>query len=288
MADRYQPLQRMSLGARGTTGRDLIFAAGAIYVGWWLINAAIFSALGADIALGDTRLGFALNMATFAILLGLTARIVRLIHGRPWQELLGDTARLRSDFLGVLFACGLVYAVLIAMGFQPSEARMQPLSAWLAFLPIAILGLLLQTGAEEVFFRGYLQQYCARVLKTPYAWMVVPSVLFGLSHALNDTSSLGASLAYIIWTTAFGLACADLTARTGSLGAAWGLHMAVNIAALMIANQEGAPLSAGALYLFPARSDEYIPGTGIIVIQTLFELAFLAVLWLAARNAIRR
>ncbi|MEO0487734.1 MAG: type II CAAX endopeptidase family protein [Pseudomonadota bacterium] len=288
MDRRYRALERMSAGAAGTTARDLFFAAGLIYVGWWVINSALFALFGAGLAQGDTRLGFVLNMATFAILIGLTARVARALHSRPWPELLGDWSRLRSDFLGVLIACGLVYAVLIGMGFQPSQAQMRPLSAWLAFLPIALLGIVIQTGAEELFFRGYLQQYCARALKSPYAWMVVPSLIFGVSHALSDTSTAGASLAYIVWTTCFGLAAADLTARTGSLGAAWGLHMAVNIAALLIANQDGAPMSAAALYIFPARAEDYVPSATIIVIQTLFELAFLAILWLAARNVIRR
>ncbi|MEM9726824.1 MAG: type II CAAX endopeptidase family protein [Pseudomonadota bacterium] len=278
----------MSAGAAGTTRRDFLVAAALIYAGWWIVNSALFALAGPELLQGDTKLGFTLNLAVFAVLIGLTARITGAFHRRPWMELWGDTARLRSDFVGVLIACGLVYAVLIAMGFQPSRAEMRPLAGWLVFLPVALLGILIQTGAEELFFRGYLQQYCARALRSPYAWMVVPSFFFGVSHALNDTSSTGASLAYIAWATCFGLAAADLTARTGSLGAAWGLHVAVNVSALMIANQDGAPMSAAALFIFPERSEDYVPGATIIVVQTLFEVAFLALLWLAARNAIRR
>ena len=53
---------------------------------------------------------------------------------------------------------------------------------WLSFLPLAMAGILLQTGAEELLFRGYLQQQFAARFKSAGPWLILPSVLFGLAH----------------------------------------------------------------------------------------------------------
>ena len=185
-------------------------------------------------------------------------------------------------------ATGSIYAILIFMGWDAAGPTMRPFLGWLLFLPIAIIGILIQTGAEEFFFRGFLHQFCSVYLRKPLLWLLVPSVLFGLSHMFNDTSSVATATAYVVWAAAFGVACADLTARTGSLGAAWGFHMTVNVVAMCIATQDGGPMSAAALFIFPERTDEYVPDGGLIAIATVFELFFLFVLWLAARNALRR
>jgi DNA-directed RNA polymerase subunit RPC12/RpoP len=42
------------------------------------------------------------------------------------------------------------------------------------------VGVLIQTGAEEVLFRGYLQQQLAARFASPIAWMVLPSAIFAL------------------------------------------------------------------------------------------------------------
>ena len=62
--------------------------------------------------------------------------------------------------------------------------------------------------------------------------MVLPSVMFGALHFWNGNGAAEGVL-WAIWATALGIACADLTARTGNLGAAIGLHMANNVFALL-------------------------------------------------------
>jgi hypothetical protein len=48
----------------------------------------------------------------------------------------------------------------------------------------------------------------------------------------------------------FAVLAADLTARTGSLGAAWGFHFANNCVAILVVALDG-PLSGLALYTVP-------------------------------------
>ncbi|MEM9349872.1 MAG: CPBP family intramembrane glutamic endopeptidase [Pseudomonadota bacterium] len=289
MADPYAPNRHLTgyLRAPGPAQTFVITALG-VYLAWFVLRQTIFVLFGEETAWGANNFGFAINLLFFAVLIALMARAVRAVHGLNWRYFLGDSARLVADFTSVFAACALVYAVVIIIGWDPSSATMQPFGAWLAFLPIALICILIQTGAEELFFRGYLHHFCTIYLKRPILWLLVPSALFGATHIFNDLTSPSSALAYVIWTTAFGVACVDLTARSGSLGAAWGLHMAVNTAALTIAGTQGAPVSGAALYLFPERSDEFEPVASMVFLALIFELLFLFVLWLAARNAIRR
>jgi len=156
------------------------------------------------------------------------------------------------------------------------------LSLWLSFLPLAVCGLLIQTGAEELAFRGYLQQQLAARFRTPIAWLILPSVVFGLVHL--DPSRFGANAwLMVVAATMFGLVAADLTARTGSIGAAWGFHFANNcIAVLFLATED--TITGLSLYLTPySASDSDLP-----VSLMLADVALLVVAWLACRRLLRR
>ena len=99
---------------------------------------------------------------------------------------------------------------------------------------------------------------------------------------------------WAIWATCLGIACADLTARTGNLGAAMGLHIANNAFALLIVAVEGWPASGLALFLYPYE-DPALYAYGIeavfspfVIYQLLVMLLSLWIMWIAARIAVRR
>jgi membrane protease YdiL (CAAX protease family) len=148
-------------------------------------------------------------------------------------------------------------------------------------LPLALLGVAVQTGAEELVFRGYLQQQLAARFRSPLIWMLVPSLAFGAAH--YDPATSGGNLWLIVLATgAFGLAAADLTARSGSLGAAWGFHFANNVAALLVIAVKG---TIPGLALFTTPYDATDPVMrGLVVI----DIVTLAVAWLLVRRALSR
>ena len=92
----------------------------------------------------------------------------------------------------------------------------------------------------------------------------------------------------MIWATALGLACADLTARTGNIGAAIGLHIANNLFAFVVSGVQGWPSSGLALLLFPYED----PFAYDYSLEALFEIITMClsvhVMWLAARIAIKK
>ena len=111
---------------------------------------------------------------------------------------------LRDFVTGVLIMAvvggGLTLAAVPLL--PPLEIAADP-RLWLAFLPLALLGVLVQTGAEELVFRGYVQSHLAARFGAPLVYMTVPSLLFGLAH--YNPGELGANL----WIVETGLAAGD-------------------------------------------------------------------------------
>jgi membrane protease YdiL (CAAX protease family) len=144
-----------------------------------------------------------------------------------------------------------------------------------------LAGVLLQTGAEEILFRGYIQQQLAARFRSPILWMILPSALFGVLHWQPDV--MGDNAIYVVAAaTLFGLLAADLTAKTGSLGAAWGFHFANNVVAILIVSLDG-PLSGLALYT--ASVDPASPEIRPLI---LLDMGTTVVTWLIIRTIVSR
>ena len=147
----------------------------------------------------------------------------------------------------------------------------------------------MQTGAEELFYRGYIQQQMAARYDNALIWLLAPNVMFALAHwEPGDVSTPG--LQYMIWALCFGLAASDLTARTGTLGAAVGFHLANNAYAFLFFAEFAAPDSGLALLLFPQGSlnADLLPAGPLLSGPFLTELAGVGLMWLAVRVALRR
>jgi uncharacterized protein len=156
------------------------------------------------------------------------------------------------------------------------------LSRWLLLLPLSLLAVLVQVSAEEIVFRGYVQQQLAARFNSPLIWMVLPSALFALGHYLPAEAGENA-LMVALWAGVFGILMADLTARSGSLGPAIAVHLWNNVSAILIVSLPD-DLSGLALYLTPFSMDD----AAAIRTWLPVDFALMLVSWLAARLAIRR
>ena len=105
----------------------------------------------------------------------------------------------------------------------------------------------MQTAAEELAFRGYLLQGLAARFRSRLLWWGAPALLFGLLH-WSPREGWPAVLA----AAALGLILADVTARSGNLSAAIGLHFANNAVALLVVAM---PSPLAGLSLFVAGVD---------------------------------
>lgn len=194
--------------------------------------------------------------ATFAML-GLIASmipslwlILRFLHKRPLHTLLGPTGRINWRLWKGAATVILILAAIDATAtyFSADLVQQMPLIKWLSWLAPALFVLFLQTTAEEMVFRGYLQQQLAARFQSRWIWWLLPSAIFGVAHF--NPAQFGANAWIVVAiTTLMGLILADVTARFGSLSPAMGLHFANNLVVMLFMNTPG-QLSGMSLYLY--------------------------------------
>jgi membrane protease YdiL (CAAX protease family) len=245
---------------------------------------------GGDAVMGQLRRMMAptepgptlLLLATFiGLALGAVAA-AGFVHQRGPATLIGRAPVVVRDFLRAALVVAGVYAVLTLPWALRWDAlpNLDP-GTWLALLPLALAGVLIQTLAEELVFRGYLMQQLAARFRSPLIWLVLPAALFGSAHYAPQTNGVN-TWVVIGAITAFGLAAGDLTRRTGSLGAAWGMHFANNVLALVVLGQSGA-IQGLALWVTP-----YSAADASLAPVLIGDLIAIGAVWLILTRILRR
>ncbi len=244
---------------------------------------------------GVTTFGTLAQFLSFGVALGGFLLLLHLLHARGLASLIGPMAQAKQDLIRVMLAVSfwLMLIEMLPPWINPAEVEQaHGFGTWLALIPVTLAVLLVQVGTEELFFRGYLQQQFACLSRSPWAWMVVPSVIFGGLHYWNGNGPAEGVL-WAVWATALGMACADLTARTGNIGAAVGLHLANNAFALLVVHVADWPTSGVALFLYPYQDPALLSG-GLETLAEpwmIFEAIVLGlttwIMWLTARIALR-
>lgn len=212
---------------------------------------------------------------------------LRVLHGRSTGSALGAERRLdRADFgraAVAAFALGVVHIPVVWL-IEPTLIRGQiSLLGWLLALLPVIAFCFVQTSAEEVLFRGYLQQQLAARFATPAVWLGFPTVLFTLLHWDVDASR-AMNLAVVAEIGAFALAASYLVVRTGNLGAAMGVHFGHNITGFLFFSSE--PLVSGASLFHgrPVADADWAPEQALMLGLTGMG-AVLVVQWLLLHHA---
>ncbi len=234
---------------------------------------------------GSSPVAMYILLFSFGFMTLGTGVAMRVAHNRSAADLLGPARRTLGQFIAVLW---ILVPINIVIWVLPPWDWGEPFRAnlsfglWFAILPISLLAIAVQVSAEEVLFRGYLQRQLAARFNSPWIWMVVPSVLFGLGHYVPETAGQNATL-IALWAVIFGLLMADLTARSGSLGPAIAVHFVNNISAFLIVSMPD-EMSGLSLYLSPfSMADEAALRAWLPV-----DFVWMFVSWLGARLALRR
>jgi len=262
-------------------------------VGLCLI-AAIYSGFSAAVLFGaQTLFGhFDVNGLTarsmlifFTTFIGMAVApmlVVRFLHHRMATSLFGPAPRAIRDFMQAVLIVAIIFSLNLAVWIYFFDAMPNVnWFAWLQLLPIALVAVFIQTGAEELVFRGYLQQQLAARFASPIAWLILPTLLFAAAH--YDPESYGANLwPILIAICIFGFAAADLTACTGSLGAAWGFHFANNVVAILLISVDG-PLTGLALFKTPYSAVD--PVMTWLLVGDVFTVILA---WAILRRALKR
>jgi len=183
---------------------------------------------------------------------------------------------------GPLLILGLVLFALPILGLGVDLTPNLAPGLWALLLPLSLVLVLIQVSAEEIAFRGYLQQQLAARFRSPFVWMVLPSVLFAFGHYLPEEAGENAWI-IALWSGVFGMLMADITARSGSLGPAIALHFYNNITAMLIVSMPDS-LSGLALFHGPFGIGDVEQVRAWLPV----DFVHMFVAWLVARVALKR
>lgn len=225
---------------------------------------AIIATGSGNLAFDDLvgRTGIALILLSIAWLAPATALALRLVHRRRPSGILGADGVVSWRQFRLAFALTAIVLVAVTLAGLLYDPRIDrgpaSLTNWAAFAPIFGILILLQTAAEEFFFRGYLVQTLAFRFRSPLVWGGLPVVFFTALHWNGDVS-MPMNLAALASVAAFAIAATVLVVRTGNLGAAMGFHFANNTVALLFFSSSTSFNPIALFVLPPIESPEWSP-----------------------------
>lgn len=177
----------------------------------------------------------ALMVSFVPFFLGAVA-VVRFLHNRPVRTLVTGKSRINWRRVGT--GAGVwVLLLLVTLGIdlvlRPDMYTFQfDLGQWLPYTLLALLFIPIQSGTEELVFRGYLMQATSVFTRNPILLMLPSSLLFGALHLANPevASNFWLLAAYYAM---FGLFTAWISLKDGTIELALGMHIANNLTAII-------------------------------------------------------
>jgi membrane protease YdiL (CAAX protease family) len=250
-ARRYNHLWRVTVGV-------LVIAAT-----WLLMELFLINLFGSNLM----AQGLPWLLFSFIWMILGTVLACHLLHQRPFLQLINPDGRIvwrRWEFGALLGSLGSLLTIAVgALFFAKIEISVSPM-VWLLTLPFLALGLFVQTSAEELVFRGYLQQQFGARFQSAFVWWLLPSLLFAVLHWDADLYGKDIWLAMIA-IGLFALCAADITARLGDLSFAMGLHFGINCIAIGVVGLPGV-LGEAALFTWVLNEGDL---RGLLVLDVI-------------------
>ena len=250
-----------------------------------MLNQDELQALSAGRNVSSPKITLTLLLPFVGVALGCLL-VMRLLHRSPIINLfrLRKMPFLKAFLTGMLLTA-MIYGILSLLpqtGGQ-IEPGLTPTS-WIIFLAPALALLLVQSASEELVFRGYLQSMLAARFRSPLIWWFMPSLIFGALHWQPGVFGPNTPLV-VLSAVLLGLLLSDITARTGSIALAWGIHFSNNVLALLVMTLPG-PLSGLGLYRITVetRGTDVMAGMLIGNAISLVVIYALYLIWLRMRR----
>lgn len=165
-----------------------------------------------------------------------TAAVVRFLHNRPVRTLVTGKARINWRRVGTGAGVWLVLLMAtlgIDLVLRPEMYSFQfDAGQWLPYTLLALLFIPIQSGTEELVFRGYLMQAMSVFTRNPILLLLPSSLLFAVLHLANP------EVASNFWLLAsyyllFALFTAWISLKDGTIELALGMHIANNMTAII-------------------------------------------------------
>jgi membrane protease YdiL (CAAX protease family) len=204
----------------------------------------------------------------FVVILGL----VKVLLGRPpWSVALPRWPTSIMPYLAGIVLGLLLTIVCIALLYPFVAISYQGLgpllSVSLASVAVMLVGLLIQTGFEELLFRGLIMQFLMRIMNYAPAAIIIQALLFGLLHLANIAEwhgNLRGIAPYVLAGISYGYAAW----RTGSLLVSAALHFVNNAGGAYLVGAKSDIIPTVAPWLFDAPTIAQATISGLIVVVT--------------------
>jgi uncharacterized protein len=228
----------------------------------------------------DPNLGFFIILIPFIAGLIVFILLLKPIHEKSFTIIVNGTGKIRWKRF---FAGGLVWFFLssayliVYMNLDPLNFSIHNNSKTLILLiVISLLLIPLQSSFEEIFFRGYLMQGFALIVRSRWFPLVMTSVLFGLLHSFNPEVKKFGFFTMMPHYVLFGLIFGIITIFDDGIETAMGAHSVNNIFISIFLTHESSALQTAALYeqhnIFPWMEFAGLVVMGIIYILIMKRL----------------
>nr|WP_294859549.1 CPBP family intramembrane glutamic endopeptidase [uncultured Fluviicola sp.] len=226
---------------------------------------------------------FSLNMIPFVFGILTIAFCSRLIFKRPFLTFL--TARPRFDFRRFFFSFGL-WSTLMMVSFFITFIDFNHQIRWnfqsghfFYLLLLSAVLVPLQTGFEEVLFRGFLLQMFGKATQKGIYLIGINGILFVSLHLMNpEVDALGWPA--VIYYFISGIFTAFVTVMDDGLELSWGFHLANNFFGIIMVTNEWQVIQTDALFMDVSPPEI---GWDMYVTMFLFYPLMILVFWLVYR-----
>jgi len=188
----------------------------------------------------------------FALALATLAAVMNYGHHRPLACLIReDGGRPAWQYLWIGIGCW----IIVSMVIESAQYVLHPAAySWkfqsypfLILFLTAVVGISLQSGFEELFFRGYLWKTLEGISSQRWVPLGITSLVFCGFHYFNPEAMAYGWPALLVYLL-MGFFLGYLRMRSGGLEESIGVHLGNNLFAALIVQYENSALATDAIY----------------------------------------
>ncbi len=177
----------------------------------------------------------------------------------------------RFWFAFTIWSSLLLFTVLLNFIIEPDSITLNfNLGGFLVSLLLMLIFMPIQTGVEEVVFRGYLIQGLSQIFKNGIIPIIITSLLFGLAHMSNpEVRQYGFGIMFSYYVI-FALFMGVVTLLDEGLELVFGIHFANNLISSILITQPHSVIKSYSI--FEAKADD--PASEIVLLFCMMAVTF--------------
>lgn len=177
---------------------------------------------------------------------------LRYVHQKSLTSVLTGYEKFRYKrfwFAFFVWASLLIVSTLLSYIFYPEELTINfNLQGFLISAVIMFTLMPIQTGLEELVFRGYFMQGLSQILKNGIVPLFITSLLFGLAHMSNpEVQKFGVPI-MLTYYVCFALFMGALTLLDEGIELAFGIHFANNFISSLLLSSENSVIKTYSVF----------------------------------------